>query len=86
MIGLDIVADRAGDAKLSLFAVVANLLFGYVSFLLVSYVCYSFVYGLVARTGVGCLQVHGGEAADVAALLPHAYGAVPVASLRSMSW
>jgi uncharacterized SAM-binding protein YcdF (DUF218 family) len=51
VIGLDIVADRAGDVKLSLFAVVANLLFGYVSFLLVSYVCYSFVYGLLARTG-----------------------------------
>jgi phosphoribosylanthranilate isomerase len=36
--------------------------------------------GLVARTGVGCLQVHGGDAADVAALLPHAYGAVAVAN------
>ena len=36
--------------KLTLFATVANLVFGYVSFLLVSYVCYSFVYGLVART------------------------------------
>ena len=51
VIGLDVAADRAGDVKLSLFAVVANLLFGYVSFLLVSYVCYAFVYGLVARTG-----------------------------------
>jgi uncharacterized SAM-binding protein YcdF (DUF218 family) len=51
VIGLDIVADRAGDVRLSLLAVVANLLFGYVSFLLVSYVCYSFVYGLLARTG-----------------------------------
>jgi uncharacterized SAM-binding protein YcdF (DUF218 family) len=51
VIGLDIAADRAGDLKLSLFATVANLVFGYVSFLLVSYVLYSFVYGLLARTG-----------------------------------
>jgi phosphoribosylanthranilate isomerase len=36
---------------------------------------------LVARTGVGCLQLHGDETAeDVAALLPHAYKAVRVAS------
>ena len=36
---------------------------------------------LVARTGVGCLQLHGEESADdVAALLPHAYKAVRVAS------
>jgi len=35
---------------------------------------------LVARTGVGCLQLHGGEPAqDVAAMLPHAYKAVRVA-------
>lgn len=51
VIGLDVVADRAGDVELSLFATVANLVFGYVSFLLVSYVCYAFVYGFVARTG-----------------------------------
>ena len=51
VIGLDIVADRAGGVELSLFSTVANLVFGYVSFLLVSYVCYAFVYGLVARTG-----------------------------------
>lgn len=51
VIGLDVVAARAADIKLSLFATVANLAFGYVSFLLVSYVCYAFVYGLVARTG-----------------------------------
>lgn len=50
-IGLDVAADRAGDVELSLFSTVANLVFGYVSFLLVSYVCYAFVYGLVARTG-----------------------------------
>ena len=51
VIGLDVAADRAGDVKLSLFATVANLVFGYVSFLLVSYVLYAFVYGLLARTG-----------------------------------
>jgi phosphoribosylanthranilate isomerase len=33
------------------------------------------------RTGVGCLQLHGDESpADVAALLPHAYKAVRVAT------
>jgi phosphoribosylanthranilate isomerase len=36
--------------------------------------------GLVARTGVGCLQLHGSEPpGDVAAMLPHAYKAVRVA-------
>lgn len=35
---------------------------------------------LVEHTGVGCLQLHGDEpAADVAAMLPHAYKAVRVA-------
>jgi phosphoribosylanthranilate isomerase len=35
---------------------------------------------LADRTGVGCLQLHGDEsAADVSALLPHAYKAVRVA-------
>jgi uncharacterized SAM-binding protein YcdF (DUF218 family) len=51
VIGLDVLADRTADVKLSLFATVANLVFGYVSFLLVSYVCYAVVYGLVARAG-----------------------------------
>jgi uncharacterized SAM-binding protein YcdF (DUF218 family) len=51
VIGLDVAADRAGDVPLSLFATVANLVFGYMSFLLVSYVLYAFVYGLLARTG-----------------------------------
>ena len=51
VIGLDVAAGQAGDAPLSLSAVVVTLLFGYVSFLLVSYVCYAYVYGLVARTG-----------------------------------
>jgi phosphoribosylanthranilate isomerase len=41
---------------------------------------------LVDRTGVGCLQLHGGEsAADVAALLPHAYKAVRVASAEDVA-
>jgi phosphoribosylanthranilate isomerase len=36
--------------------------------------------GLAARTGVGCLQLHGDEPAElVAALLPHAYKAIRVA-------
>jgi uncharacterized SAM-binding protein YcdF (DUF218 family) len=51
VIGLDVAAGRAEDVELSLFATVATLVFGYVSFLLVSYVCYALVYGLVARTG-----------------------------------
>lgn len=51
VIGLDVAAERAGELKLSLFATAATLVFGYVSFLFVSYVCYAFVYGLVARTG-----------------------------------
>jgi phosphoribosylanthranilate isomerase len=37
--------------------------------------------GLLAQTGVGCLQLHGDESAgDVAAMLPHAYKAVRVAA------
>jgi uncharacterized SAM-binding protein YcdF (DUF218 family) len=51
VIGLDIAADHAEDQQLSLFATVASLVFGYVSFLLVSYVCYAFGYGLLARAG-----------------------------------
>ena len=51
VIGLDVAAERTGDVPLSLFSLAASLIFGYVSFLLVSYVCYAFVYGLLARTG-----------------------------------
>ncbi len=51
VIGLDVAAERTGDVKLSLFATVATLVFGYVSFLVVSYVLYAFLYGLLARTG-----------------------------------
>ncbi len=37
-------------------------------------------------TGIGCLQLHGDEAAeDVAALLPHAYKAVRVASREDVA-
>ena len=50
VIGLDVAAERTGDLKLSLFATVATLVFGYVSFLVVSYVLYAFLYGLLART------------------------------------
>jgi uncharacterized SAM-binding protein YcdF (DUF218 family) len=51
VIGFDVAAERTEDVQLSLFATVATLVFGYVSFLLVSYVLYAFMYGLVARTG-----------------------------------
>lgn len=51
VIGLDVAAEQTGDVKLSLFATVATLVFGYVSFLVVSYVLYAFLYGLLARTG-----------------------------------
>jgi uncharacterized SAM-binding protein YcdF (DUF218 family) len=51
VIGLDVAAERTESAQLSLFATVATLVFGYVSFLLVSYVLYAFLYGLLARTG-----------------------------------
>ncbi|MGH3267208.1 MAG: YdcF family protein, partial [Trebonia sp.] len=51
VIGLDVAAEREQNLKLSLFATVATLVFGYVSFLAVSYVLYAFGYGLLARTG-----------------------------------
>ena len=51
VIGLDVAAERTESVQLSLFATVATLVFGYVSFLLVSYVLYAFLYGLLARTG-----------------------------------
>jgi phosphoribosylanthranilate isomerase len=41
---------------------------------------------LRARTGVGCLQLHGDESPDdVAALLPHAYKAVRVADASDVA-
>ena len=48
VIGLDLAADRTGSVKLGLLATVATLVFGYVSFLLVSYVIYAWLYGQVA--------------------------------------
>jgi uncharacterized SAM-binding protein YcdF (DUF218 family) len=51
VIGLDVAAGRAGEVSLSLFSTVTTLVFGYVSFLLVSYLSYAFVYGRIARTG-----------------------------------
>ncbi|HTU76351.1 MAG TPA: YdcF family protein [Trebonia sp.] len=48
VIGLHLAADRTGSVKLSLLATVTTLVFGYVSFLLVSFVIYSWVYGQVA--------------------------------------
>jgi uncharacterized SAM-binding protein YcdF (DUF218 family) len=52
VIGLDLAAEHAGSVKLSLFSAVATLLFGYVSFLFVSYVIYAMIYGRLA-TGRG---------------------------------
>jgi len=51
VIALDLVADRVGSVKLSLFTSVATLVFGYVSFLFVSYVIYAFIYGRVKAYG-----------------------------------
>jgi len=48
VIGLNLVADRTGSVKLGLLATVTTLVFGYVSFLLVSYVIYAWVYGQLA--------------------------------------
>jgi uncharacterized SAM-binding protein YcdF (DUF218 family) len=51
VIGLTVVAARADSPRLSLFSTVADLVFGYISFLLVSYISYAFVYGLLPRPG-----------------------------------
>jgi uncharacterized SAM-binding protein YcdF (DUF218 family) len=48
VVGLNLAADRTGNAKLGLLSTMTVLLFGYVSFLLVSYVIYAWVYGIVA--------------------------------------
>lgn len=45
VLGLTIAAERAGSFQVTLATGVVDLLFGYVSFLLVSYVSYAFVYG-----------------------------------------
>jgi uncharacterized SAM-binding protein YcdF (DUF218 family) len=47
VIGLDLAANRTGSVKLGLFATVITLVFGYLSFLLVSYVLYAWLYGQV---------------------------------------
>jgi uncharacterized SAM-binding protein YcdF (DUF218 family) len=51
VITLDLLADRVGEVTLSLFCTVCTLVFGYVSFLFVSYVLYALVYGRIARPG-----------------------------------
>ena len=51
VIALAVAAERSDSAQLSLFSTVADLVFGYISFLLVSYVSYAFVYGLLPRPG-----------------------------------
>jgi uncharacterized SAM-binding protein YcdF (DUF218 family) len=48
VIGLDLAAERTGSVKLGLLATVTTLVFGYVSFLLISYVLYAWLYGQVA--------------------------------------
>ena len=48
VIALDVAADRAGSAKLTLLTAVTTLVFAYVSFLLVSYVIYAFLYSRMA--------------------------------------
>jgi uncharacterized SAM-binding protein YcdF (DUF218 family) len=48
VIGLNLAAERTGNVKLGLLATVTTLVFGYVSFLLVSYVIYAWLYGRVA--------------------------------------
>jgi uncharacterized SAM-binding protein YcdF (DUF218 family) len=48
VIGLTLAAERVGSFKVTLVTGVTDLLFGYVSFLLVSYVIYAFVYGRLA--------------------------------------
>jgi uncharacterized SAM-binding protein YcdF (DUF218 family) len=48
VIGLDLAADQTRSVKLGLLATVTTLVFGYVSFLLVSYVIYAWLYGRAA--------------------------------------
>jgi uncharacterized SAM-binding protein YcdF (DUF218 family) len=49
VICLDLVADQAGSVKLNLLSSIGTLLFGYASFLLVSYVIYALIYGVYGR-------------------------------------
>jgi uncharacterized SAM-binding protein YcdF (DUF218 family) len=48
VIGLTLAASRLGSVKVTLLTGVADMLFGYVSFLLISYVIYAFIYGRLA--------------------------------------
>jgi uncharacterized SAM-binding protein YcdF (DUF218 family) len=48
VIGLNLAAERTGSVKLGLLATVTTLVFGYVSFLLVSYVLYAWLYSQAA--------------------------------------
>jgi uncharacterized SAM-binding protein YcdF (DUF218 family) len=48
VIGLTLTASRLDSVKVTLLTGVADILFGYVSFLLVSYVIYAFCYGRLA--------------------------------------
>jgi uncharacterized SAM-binding protein YcdF (DUF218 family) len=51
VIALDVAAERADSVKLSLLTSITTLLFGYVSFLFVSYVIYGFIYGRMTAYG-----------------------------------
>ena len=65
VIALDVAAERVGSVKLSLFSAVTTLLFGYVSFLFVSYVIYAFIYGrLASRRGAQFVVVLGSGLKD----------------------
>jgi uncharacterized SAM-binding protein YcdF (DUF218 family) len=48
VLALNIVADRIGSPKLGLLATASGLVFGYLSFLLISFCLYAWVYGQVA--------------------------------------
>jgi uncharacterized SAM-binding protein YcdF (DUF218 family) len=48
VIALTLTAERLGSVKVTLATGVVDLLFGYVSFLFISFVCYAFVYGRLA--------------------------------------
>jgi uncharacterized SAM-binding protein YcdF (DUF218 family) len=49
VLGLAVAAERVNSVKLSLFSADTVLLFGYVSFLFVSYAIYGFLYGRLPR-------------------------------------
>jgi len=64
-VGVAVVAERADSLKLSLFSVDAVLVFGYVSFLFVSYAIYGFLYGrLVAYRRADFVVVLGSGLLD----------------------